>query len=432
MKKAFPRILAIAMALCLILGMVPAFAQAEKTQIYFLMNESDDVMRNWVSATKDTWLQDFPNVDLKFEFSAGSASEYETKIRTMVSAGNAPDIWWSHGASWSRPLIAAGELLQLDQYLDKLDFWNKYVIPSAKVASAYDGHYYAFPFESLLYNIVLYNKATFAKYNLTPPKTMDEFFKIVQTLIDNKETPFVTGASGGWPVAAILEGFAYSQDPEATKKVIEGKAKFTDQPYTYAATQLKKMMDMGAFTSDVALVSNDEAETIFKSGSVAMWPIYSYALSNAYPEMKDNLGWFFYPASDESGIADIGTSLAGGVKVDSGLVCSASTKNPELTASVAAAIARSYSKYYFEVLGDPVIPYNAEANGWTFTGTRAPVIEEFSGATKNFKNVYGFVQDVLPTAAANTALLSACTEFMTGSLEIPDFLEQLNQALTAE
>ena len=87
------------------------------------------------------------------------------------------------------------------------------------------------------------------------------------------------GAKDGWCAAMMLEGFAYSIDPEITKKIVEGDAKFSDAPYEEAAQIMKELMDMGAFSKNVALTGIDEALPLFESGKAAMMANGSWAVA---------------------------------------------------------------------------------------------------------------------------------------------------------
>ncbi|MEG1873595.1 MAG: extracellular solute-binding protein, partial [Ruthenibacterium sp.] len=241
----------------------------EKVKLHMVFNNTDanvEEEMKWVMEQLPTML---PNIEVVMDMVPGDAQQFETKIRTLISAGGEGlDVWWERGGSWAVPILESGSALALDEYLAADGYWDK-VIPSSKVP-ANDGKFYAVPFEDIAYEILLYNKAIFAANNLEVPKTVDELKAVVETLAKTEITPIAVGAKDGWCAAMMVEGFAYSIDPEITKKVVSGEAAFSDEPYTKAAETMKDLMNLGAFSENVALTGIDEALPLFESGKAAM------------------------------------------------------------------------------------------------------------------------------------------------------------------
>ena len=242
----------------------------EKVTLNVLFNNTDENVEAEMEYVMDHISEVLPNVDVKLEMVSGDAETYETKVRTMISAGgDGIDVWWERGGSWATPILESGSALALDDYLEESGYWDK-VIPSTENAKADDGHMYAVPFEDISYEIILYNKAVFEEYDLEIPQTVSELYSIVETLADTDIVPISVGAKDGWPAAMMVEGFAYSVDPESTEKIVNGEASFTDEAYTQAAEVVKNLMDKGAFSDNVALTGIDEALPLFESGKAAM------------------------------------------------------------------------------------------------------------------------------------------------------------------
>ncbi|MFT3985128.1 MAG: extracellular solute-binding protein, partial [Lachnospiraceae bacterium] len=244
-------------------------ASGEKVKLNMLFNDTDENVQAEMAYVMEQLPTVLPNVEVELEMVPGDAQTYETKIRTMISAGGEGlDVWWERGGSWASPILQSGSALALDSYLEESGYWDK-VIPSAKLPAS-DGHTYAIPFEDISYEIVLYNKQIFADNNLEVPKTVSELKTVVEALAKTDIVPISVGAKDGWCAAMMVEGFAYSLDPQITKKIVDGEAKFSDEPYTKASEVMKELMDIGAFSKNVALTGIDEALPLFETGKAAM------------------------------------------------------------------------------------------------------------------------------------------------------------------
>ena len=151
----------------------------EKVTLNVLFNDTDENVEAEMEYVMDHISEVLPNVDVKLEMVSGDAETYETKVRTMISAGgDGIDVWWERGGSWATPILESGSALALDDYLEESGYWDK-VIPSADNAKADDGHMYGVPFEDISYEIVLYNKAIFEEYGLKTPQTVSELYSVV-------------------------------------------------------------------------------------------------------------------------------------------------------------------------------------------------------------------------------------------------------------
>ena len=406
---------------------------AEKVKLHMLFNDTDENVQEEMAYVMEHLPEVLPNVEVALDMSPGDAQTYETKVRTMISAGGEGlDVWWERGGSWATPILNSDSALALDSYLEDSGYWDK-VIPSAKLPAA-DGKTYAIPFEDISYEIILYNKAIFNKYGLEVPKTASELKKVIEVLSKTDYIPISVGAKDGWCAAMMLEGFAYSIDPQITKKIVDGSAKFSDEPYTKAAQLMKELMDMGAFSNNVALTGIDEALPLFETGKAAMMANGSWAVASGVDKRGDDFGYFYYPVINEEDVAEYGKNVAGGVKQNSGMMAYAGTKYPKEAAALCQAVAELRCKYVYEEKGNPFTVYNAEKMGWKQKGEFADVVAQLANDMQNFGFVYGFVQDVMPTAAGASGVMQSTSKFMTNTPEytVDKYLADMDGAAEEE
>ena len=290
------------------------------------------------------------------------------------------------------------------------------------------------PFEDISYEIILYNKKIFKENNLEVPKTVEELKSVIETLAKTDIIPISVGAKDGWCAAMMLEGFAYSIDPEITKKIVEGDAKFSDAPYEEAAQIMKELMDMGAFSKNVALTGIDEALPLFESGKAAMMANGSWAVASGAEKMGDDFGYFYYPVINKEDVGNYGKNVAGGVKQNSGMMVYAGTEHPEEAVALCEAIAELRCQYVYETNGNPFTVYKAEEMGWKYDKEFAEPVAQLASDMQNFGFVYGLVQDVMPTAAASSGIMQATSKFMTNTEDYTadNYLADMDKAAQEE
>lgn len=406
---------------------------SEKVVINMLFNDTDENVQEEMAYVMEELPKVLPNVDVKLEMSPGDAQTYETKVRTMLAAGgDGIDIWWERGGSWATPILNSKNALVLDDYLVASGYWDK-VIPSAKLPAS-DGKIYSIPFEDISYEIVLYNKKIFAEHNLEVPETVEELKRIVSILAKTDYVPISVGAKDGWPAAMMIEGFAYSIDPEITKNIVEGKAKFTDEPYQKAAKVVQDLMNADAFSKNVALTGIDEALPLFESGKAAMMVNGSWAVAASSEKMGDDFGYFYYPVINDEDRTNYGKNIAGGVKQNAGMMVYAGTDHPDEAVAVSEAVAELRCKFVFEKRGNPFTVYKSEEIGWEKQNEFSEPVKQLADDMQEFEFVFGLVQDVMPTAAGSSSVMQSTSKFMTNSQDygISEYLNDMDKAAKEE
>ena len=246
--------------------------------------------------------------------------------------------------------------------------------------------------------------------------------------------PISVGAKDGWPAAMMVEGFAYSVDPECTEKIVNGAASFTDEAYTQAAEVVKNLMDKGAFSENVALTGIDEALPLFESGKAAMMVNGSWAVASCAEKMGGDFGYFYFPVINDSDADSYGKNVAGGVKQNSGMMVYAGTEHPDEAAALCEAIAELRCQYVYETNGNPFTVYKADTMGWTYDGDFAEPVAQLASDMQSFEYSFGLIQDVMPTAAATSGIQDATSKFMTNDdgYTINDYLSDMDKAVQEE
>ncbi len=219
-------------------------------------------------------------------------STYIAAVRAALPTDKAPDLftWWS--------TYRMKDLIDQGLVADMTDLWDKHKAEYPK------GVRDAFTFNGKVYGLcdvveywgVWYNKAVFAKYDLTVPTTWAEFLKVCDTLKKNGVTPMEQTVQGRWPTFIMFEEMVARQDPQLYVDLCDGKVKYTDPRVKQAFAVWADLIRKGYFTDPSTDLFAD-APRLFNSGEVAMVPCGSWYLTvltgNGVPE--ENCGIFIMP-----------------------------------------------------------------------------------------------------------------------------------------
>ncbi|WP_079913091.1 extracellular solute-binding protein [Paenibacillus sp. 32352] len=241
-----------------------------------------------------------PNVTVEQEILENE--QYKNKMKVLSTANNLPDVGFTWAAGYMDPYVKGDMFAPLDDLLQG-DLKDKFVSGTTN-AYAFSGKTYGLPVEL---NIVpvYYNKAIFAKYNLQPPKTYDDFKTIVNTLSSNGVAPIALGNKDRWTGSLW---YMYLADrlggPETLKKAIDRTGSFEDPNLIRAASEIRQLVDMNAFNKGFNGLSNDEGKAEFMNSKAAMymmgtWELPNYTTNKDVPQsFKDQIGFFKFPTVD--------------------------------------------------------------------------------------------------------------------------------------
>ena len=219
-------------------------------------------------------------------------STYIAAVRAALPTDKAPDLftWWS--------TYRMKDLIDQGLVADMTDLWDKHKAEYPKGvrdAFTFNGKVYGFC-DVVEYWGVWYNKAVFAKYNLSVPTTWQQFLAVCDTLKKNGVTPMAQTVQGRWPTFIVFEEMVARQDPQLYVDLCDGKVKYTDPRVKQAFAVWADLINKGYFTDPSTDLFSD-VPRLFNSGEVAMVPCGSWYLTvltgNGVPE--DNADIFIMP-----------------------------------------------------------------------------------------------------------------------------------------
>ena len=155
-------------------------------------------------------------------------------MRTAFTAGSAPDILQTPGASFIGEYVNAGLIHPLTQAAADLG-WQDKLLPWAYESGILNGELYSIPltFESM---ILMYNKTLFEEMGWKPPTTFAELQAIADAAHAEGINPFGYGNAGFQPsnehvVGVYLNNYAGADNVYAA---LTGEKQWTDPEFAEA------------------------------------------------------------------------------------------------------------------------------------------------------------------------------------------------------
>ncbi len=197
-----------------------------------------------------------------------NTEQYKIKIKSALAAGDAPDIFYMWGGSFSGPYIKNGNILPLDEFLD--DGTKDKLIPGTLEACTFNGKVYSLPMFTFVANLYC-NTELFDKAGAQIPSTYDDLLIAVNKLRNARITPIVVGEKDRWPgmywfsILAMREAGA-----QACMDALDNPSLFDQPAFLSAAQKLVELIDAGAFNEDALSIGFSEMLDEFKDGKAAM------------------------------------------------------------------------------------------------------------------------------------------------------------------
>lgn len=264
------------------------------------------LFHNWINVDETPYFEDLaaefesthPNVDIVIE-NVGDP-DYKSKLKVMLGADDAPDIFFSWSGEFGQKFARAGSVLDLTSYYEEDSAWKDSFIPASLVPFENEGKIYGVPVR-VDCKMMVYNKALFEQYNVEVPTTWDEFLKVCQTFKDEGIIPLALGNQEPWASCHYISTFNGLCVPEDVREKDYNykTGEFTDEGYVEALNMLKTLNDKEYFTPNTNAMDFDMARNDFFIGKAAM----TYMQSIEFGRCEENgvdAGVFRIPAQEDA------------------------------------------------------------------------------------------------------------------------------------
>jgi raffinose/stachyose/melibiose transport system substrate-binding protein len=307
-----------------------ASAQGDE-QVITWWTEPNTVPSNIQELFIDPWNEAHPGYRLEIS----EHEDLDSVLRTAISAGEAPDILQTAGASFIAEFVKAGLVAPLDDYAAEWG-WEEKLLPWAYQSGFIGGSLYSVPltYESM---ILMYNKTLFEEKGWTPPTNLDEFTALAEAAVADGINPLVYGNVGWQPTNEHLVGIYLNNvaGPENVYKALIGEKPWTDPEFVEAMELLRThIADNGWFSGSLEnyfAIGWDDYWPEISTGTSAMMMIGSWGFwgGSAFEEAGTEWDWAPLPIFNERA-GQYNYELATG----STLSVNATSKNADLAADV--------------------------------------------------------------------------------------------------
>jgi len=221
------------------------------------------------------------------------------KLRPRFNQGDVPDLTWPGWGMDTWGLVAEGQVMPLDKYLDSKSYdgkarWKDTYIPALLEKGKLDGHYYILPFNNNVFGW-WYNVDMFRKHGWQPPKTYEELLALCEKIKKAGIAPITY--QGKYPTY-MLRGFLFpwvisAGGYQAFKDAENLKPGAWNSPaFVKAAEMVKQLADRGCFQQGAMGMDHTGSQMEFVLGRAAMIPCGTWLGS----EMKKQIPSSFHMA----------------------------------------------------------------------------------------------------------------------------------------
>ena len=284
-----------------------------------------------------------PNITIIREYQ--DFENLKTLAKTALASGTGPDLLsLGVGGGFMGPLVEAGVLLPLDEYVEKYQ-WKDRMYPWTWEWVTFDDHIYGIGNELEMIG-VYYNKSIFEELGVTPPSTYEEFIDICETAKAAGYIPISFANKQGWPAYHMFSMFANNlAGKDSMNAVLFGDGRW-DDPFFVRAIQMPfvEMNQAGYFIPSPNSLEYNEGNEIFYSGQAAMHMTGMWLLTPMLENVQDfEPGFFAFPSIDGKPALPPGG-------MGSGLQISKATKHPdEAAAFMDFLYTKEAAKVWYEV-----------------------------------------------------------------------------------
>jgi len=229
---------------------------------------------------------------------------YKTKLAIAVGAHRGPDIFMGWGGGILQSYVKSGAVADLTRTFNADPSWHGRYLPVVLKPATFGGHIYGVPFDATTPEVILYNKAIFAQYHLSIPKTWPQLLQIVKALQGHNVIPFALAGKSEWPEMIVIQyladriGGASALDDISAQKP---GASFDSPAWIKAATMAQQLVKANAFESGFPSFNydtGDASQLLYGSRAAMMFMgVWQFGDAKAKaPNFLNKMAFFPVPA----------------------------------------------------------------------------------------------------------------------------------------
>ena len=275
-------------------------AAAEPVTLTYLVDDSQNT-QDTAKALADAYTALHPNVTITIETRPGG-TDGDNLVKTRLATGDMNDIFWYNTGSLFQALHPSDTLVDLsnEPFIDN-------IVESFIPTVSQDGKIYGVPTGTAMGGGILYNKKVYSDLGLSVPTTWAEFEANNEKIKAAGIAPVAATYGDTWTSQLfVLADYHNVQqaDPTFAADYTANKAKYATIPAAMAGfTYLQEGFDKGWYQKDFATTKFDQGLKLLADGTVAHYPMLTFALSTIaanFPDKVNDIGFFGMPGTDAS------------------------------------------------------------------------------------------------------------------------------------
>ncbi|GAA3981104.1 extracellular solute-binding protein [Actinomadura viridis] len=268
------------------------------------------------------------NPGTEFTTSYSDTDQYQGTLRTQLSSGTAPDVFFAWPGNGNPGAI---EVLAPTGYLADLSgrSWATRIPPGIKPVTQVGGKTYVVPLTFVGIG-GLYSKKAMDEVGAEPPTTWRELLAFCDTAKSKRKVAFALGNQTDWVTQlvdyALVPTTVHATDPSFDQKMRSGAATFAGSGWKTAMDKYLEMNERGCFSKDPLGTSFETSVSQLAKGDAVAAIQVTSTLSQVKSEAPQGaeFGLFPVPATDDAAQTRM-PGAAGGA-----FAMNAKAKNPEL------------------------------------------------------------------------------------------------------
>ncbi|MFC4301840.1 ABC transporter substrate-binding protein [Cohnella boryungensis] len=401
-------------------GSSASSSQEGKTKLRIYAQYSDEDTKGYYDYAVAELAKEMPNVELELEIQAQDDGQ---KLKTYAATGNLPDII-NVGLDQINVFRKSNNILELDEYVDKLGFKDKMHQNALNTLYTDDNHVYAFPYAGNELILLYYNKELFEQNGVKVPTTFEELRTAIDAFAAKGITPLSIFAKEKWPDVAFFDMFATRYRPGGISDLDKGIAQPSDEAYLKAAQDIVDLVKAGLLPKGATNLNYDQAAALFHEGKAAMFVNGQWEIEASTKALGDMVGYMYYPAPDAASYESAKYAFSGG-GTPGGYAVSANTKDKELAAKVASFIALKYAEFKYTQKGSPIVSTKVDK---PVEKPFDPMMEQLSKDIPSITSTTAFAWG-LSNTKFKAAIEDASQALLSGSYTAEQFISDLESAL---
>ena len=268
----------------LALGATGAFADVTLS----IESWRNDDISIWRTQIIPAFEAEYPGIRLDFQPTA--PAQYNSALNSKLDAGTAGDIITCRAFDASLQLFERGQLADLTD----LEGMGNYSDVAKSAWSTDDGSQtFCVPVASVIHGF-MYNMEIFEELGLEVPQTEDEFFAVLDTIVeDGTYIPMAMGINDQWEAATM--GFAnigvnYWRGEEGRAALIAGETRLTEEEWVAPFRQLARWS--GYLGRGFESQSYPDSQNLFTLGRAAIYPAGSWEIAGFREQADFEIGAF--------------------------------------------------------------------------------------------------------------------------------------------